>query len=205
MDAAEWDARYSGTELVWSVEPNRFVEEECRSLRPGRALDVAAGEGRNAIWLAGLGWQVVAVDFSPVVLDKARKLAERLGSGQSDALTWVCADVRIWKSSPDAFDLVVIAYLHLPPAERRVVVQNSASALAPGGTILIVGHDRLNLTSGVGGPQDPVVLYSPSDLVADLAPIGELTIERAATVERTTPAGVALDAMVRAHRERLVG
>ncbi len=85
MDATDWDERYAATELMWSTTPNQFVAAELADLPPGRAVDLAAGEGRNAIWLAGLGWDVTAVDFSQVALDKGRQLA---GDRQID---WVCA------------------------------------------------------------------------------------------------------------------
>ncbi len=75
MDAAGWNERYAGTDLVWSAGPNAFVEQICSSLTPGTALDLAAGEGRNALWLAELGWEVTAVDFSSVGLEKARRAA----------------------------------------------------------------------------------------------------------------------------------
>ena len=87
MDAKAWDERYADSELVWSVEPNQFVAAECADLPPGRALDLAAGEGRNAIWLARRGWDVTAVDFSQAGLDKGRRLAGEL------AIEWVCGDV----------------------------------------------------------------------------------------------------------------
>ena len=75
MDRHDWDARYAGEQLVWSAEPNRFLVAEVDGLPPGRALDVACGEGRNAIWLAEHGWMVTAVDFSAVAIDKGRRLA----------------------------------------------------------------------------------------------------------------------------------
>ena len=200
MEREEWDERYAGQELVWSAEPNRFVEEECRAMTPGRALDLAAGEGRNAIWLAGRGWSVTAVDFSSVALDKGRRLAERQGDAVAAGVTWVCADVRTWQPDPGRFDLVVIAYLQVPAPDRRQVMGHAVEALAPGGTLLVVGHDRANLERGVGGPQDPAVLYRPEDIVADLAAAGDLVVERSATVERPTPSGAALDALVRVRR-----
>ena len=93
MDARAWDERYAATELVWSAGPNQFVESELKDLRPGRALDLAAGEGRNAIWLAEQGWEVTAVDFSLVGLDKGRAaLAQRPG-GRDLHVEWVHADV----------------------------------------------------------------------------------------------------------------
>lgn len=200
MEAADWDARYAGQELVWSAEPNRFVEEECRPLPPGRALDLAAGEGRNAIWLAGLGWKVTAVDFSSVALDKGRRLAEHQGGEAAGSITWVCADARSWEPPAGAFDLVLVSYLHLPALERRQVLHHAVAALSPGGLLLIVGHDLANLDGGVGGPQDPSVLYRPEDVVSDLTDIEGVEVERASTVERPTPAGTALDVLVAARR-----
>lgn len=161
MDASAWDERYAASELVWSAEPNQFVESECRDLPPGRALDLAAGEGRNAIWLARRGWQVTAVDFSQVALDKGRQLA-----GDTE-VEWVCADVTTWRS-PSPVDLVVIAYLQLPAEQRRAAVRNGFSALVPGGTLLFVAHDSTNLLEGTGGPQDPDVLVTADDVLADL-------------------------------------
>ena len=91
----QWDARYAATELVWSVTPNQFVAAELADLPPGRAVDLAAGEGRNAIWLASRGWDVTAVDFSQVALDKGRRLAE--SQRLAGSVTWVCADATTWQ------------------------------------------------------------------------------------------------------------
>jgi SAM-dependent methyltransferase len=176
VDAKAWDERYAASEMVWSIGPNQFVEAECADLPPSRALDLAAGEGRNAIWLARRGWDVTAVDFSQVALDKGRTLA-----GDVD-VEWVCADATTW-TPPDAYDLVVIAYLQLPAAERREAVRRGFGALRPGGTFLLVGHDTTNLTEGTGGPQDVSVLLTAEDVLADLA--GEqLEVVRAGRVER---------------------
>lgn len=115
MDASGWDERYAASELVWSAEPNQFVATELAGLTPGRALDLAAGEGRNAIWLARRGWEVTAADFSQVALDKGRTLAG------DTAVRWVCADATAW-SEPAAYDLVVLAYLQLPAAQRLSLI-----------------------------------------------------------------------------------
>lgn len=200
MDAGDWDRRYADQELVWSAEPNRFVEEECRALPPGRALDLAAGEGRNSIWLASRGWTVTAVDFSSVAVGKGRRLADAQGADAAGAITWVCEDVCSWEPPAGAFDLVLVVYLQVPAPERRQVLGHAVSALAADGTLLVVGHDTANLAGGVGGPQDPAVLYRPQDLVDDLSDAGGIVVDRAETVERPTPAGTALDALVRAHR-----
>ena len=200
MDQHEWDEAYAGTELVWTAEPNRFVAEELAGLAPGRALDLGTGEGRNAIWLAERGWRMTAADFSAVGLAKAAKLAEKRGV---TGVRWVEADLRVYEPGPGAYGLVLIAYIHMPPDEFGVLLRTAASALAPGGTLLVVGHDADNIAHGHGGPQTPRVLYTPEDVVADLNGSG-LEIERAELVERPveTPEGerVAIDALVRARR-----
>jgi SAM-dependent methyltransferase len=162
MDAEAWNERYRATELVWSSTPNQFVEAELADLPPGRAVDLAAGEGRNAIWLARRGWQVTAVDFAGAALDKGRLLAADL------PVEWVCADATTW--SDDApYDLCVVAYLQLPAAERRAALRHGFASLRAGGTFLLVAHDTSNLSEGVGGPQDASVLMTADDVLADLA------------------------------------
>lgn len=161
MDASAWDERYAGSELVWSAGPNRFVAAEVVDLAPGRAVDLGAGEGRNAIHLARLGWQVAAVDFSQVALDKGRAVAGDL------PVDWVCADVTSWHPAAPV-DLALVAYLHLPPEGRRSMVRHALAALRVGGTFLLVGHDSTNLTEGSGGPQDPEVLMTAEDVLGDL-------------------------------------
>jgi SAM-dependent methyltransferase len=197
MDSTDWDRRYAGTELVWKAAPNRFLVEEAAGLPPGRALDLATGEGRNAVWLAGRGWSVTAVDFSAVGLDKARRLADEHGVRAE----WVLADVLDHAPEPGGYDLVIIAYLQLPEAQLATVLGRAATALAPGGTLLVIGHDLANLTEGVGGPQDPAVLYTAPSIVSAL---DGLEIVRAGTVRRPvrTEAGdqTAVDTLVRAVR-----
>lgn len=201
MDSTAWDERYAASELVWSAGPNQFVEQALADLPPGRAVDLAAGEGRNAIWLARHGWQVTAVDFSPVGLEKGRRLA---GDTPVD---WVCADATTWQA-PEPVDLVVLAYLQLPAAERTGAVRNGFGALRPGGTFFLVAHDSTNLAEGSGGPQDPAVLYTAADVLADLA--GEsFEVVRAERVAREVTADdghggeqrrTALDALVHLRR-----
>jgi SAM-dependent methyltransferase len=200
MDREAWNQRYADAELVWSAEANRFVVEEVADLPPGRALDLGAGEGRNAIWLAERGWRVTAVDFSGVGLQKARRLAEARGV----EVNWIEADLRTYSPARGAFDLVVLVYIHLPGEERRAVVRRAAVAVAAGGTLLVLGHDRSNIEEGYGGPQDPTILFSPDDISDDLAGIEELRVVRADRVLRPvmTDDGErnAIDALVRAER-----
>ena len=198
MDSEEWDQRYAGTGLVWTAEPNRFAVAELQDLAPGRALDVAAGEGRNAVWLASRGWQVTAVDFSAAGLDKGRRLAEARGV----AVDWVHADVRDYQPEAASFQLVLVAYLQLREAELDGVLRRAATALAPGGVLLVVGHDVTNLTEGSGGPPDPAVLYTPESITRSL---GGLAVVRAERVRRPVATAdghrEAVDTLVRATRD----
>ena len=199
MDRNDWNRRYAGSELVWTATPNRFLVAETEGLAPGRALDVACGEGRNSVWLAERGWAVTGVDFSDVALGKARRLAADRGV----EVEWVVADVVEHRLEADAYDLVALLYLQVPAADRRAVVRPAAAAVRPGGTFLLVAHDRSNIEHGHGGPQDPRVLYAAEDVAGDLEGTG-LRIERSDVVERPveTPEGerVALDLLVRASR-----
>jgi SAM-dependent methyltransferase len=199
MGPEDWNRRYAGTELLWTAQPNRFLVAEVSGLEPGRALDVACGEGRNGVWLAEQGWRVTGVDFSDVALSKARELAAARGVEAE----WAQADLLAYRPALRAFDLVLLFYLQLPASERKTVVRAVAEAVAPGGVLLLVAHDSSNLEHGYGGPSDPAVLYTAADVAADLAGSG-LEIERAEVVERhvETPDGerTALDALLRARR-----
>jgi SAM-dependent methyltransferase len=197
MTSAEWNQRYAATELVWSAGPNEFLVREMGDLPPGRALDLATGEGRNAVWLARQGWRVTGVDFSDVALGKAQQIAALAGVD----IEWVRADVVEYEPEPAGFDLVAILYLHLEPPERRRVLGHASAAVAPGGTLLIVGHDLDNLTRGYGGPQDPERLWVAADAVRE---VPGLEIEQAGQVVRpvATESGTveAIDTLVRARR-----
>ena len=172
MDAADWDERYRSHEHLWSVTPNLFVADRLGGAPPGRGLDLAAGEGRNAIWLASLGWDMTAVDFSEVAVDKAR--------AQSEAVDFVVADVRTWEPE-QGFDLVLIAYLHLTPPDYETVVRRVENWLSPGGELFLIGHDVSNITEGWGGPQYPELLW---DLPEVLGWLDGMAIIEAEVVNR---------------------
>jgi len=199
MDADAWNERYGTAEYVWKADPNRFLVEEAAGLPVGRALDLACGEGRNAVWLAQSGWTATGVDFAEAGLAKGRRLARDRGV----EVDWICADATRWDPPPTAYDLVAVFYLQLPAAARARAMAVAAHALAPGGTLLVVAHDRANLTAGTGGPQDEAVLFTPDDVVADLHAVDpDISVERAETVERPVAGAArpALDCLVRARR-----
>ena len=195
----EWNERYAGTELLWTARPNRFLVAEVAGLQPGRVLDLACGEGRNAVWLAEQGWTATGVDFSDVALEKARALAGARGV----AVELVHADLLDYRPATGVFDLVLLFYLQLRAPERRRVLRAAADAVGAGGTLLLVAHDSRNLEHGHGGPGDPAVLYTPEDVVADLDGSG-LDFERAELARRPVETSdgerIALDALVRARR-----
>jgi SAM-dependent methyltransferase len=185
-DATHWDERYAATDRLWSAEPNATVESVIAELEPGTALDLGAGEGRHAVWLARRGWRVTAVDFSATGIARGREAAP-------DAeVAWVVDDVRTWVPTT-TYDLVLVAYLHLADD----VLKRFADWIAPGGRLVVVGHALRNLTDGVGGPQDPRLLHTEDQLRT--AAEG-LSIERLEEVFRPTPEGTAIDLLLVARR-----
>ena len=168
------------------------------ALPAGRALDLGAGEGRNAAWLAARGWDVTAVDFSRAGLDRATEMARRAGA----PITTVLADLASYAPERRAYDLVIALYVQVPAPVLATVLGHASDALAPGGTFLLIGHDLANLEEGFGGPQDPAVLQTAAQVTSALS--DQLVIERAEPVGRvvTTPEGerTAIDVIVRANR-----
>jgi SAM-dependent methyltransferase len=201
VDRQRWDERYSGTtEFQVPTQPNQFVVAELAGLPPGRALDLAAGGGRNSVWLAEQGWSVTAVDFSAAGLDRGRKLGAARGVSESQ-VNWVVADLGDYDPAPEAFELVLIAYLQVGAPLRAKVLAGAAAALTSGGTLLVIGHDLTNLTQGTGGPQSPDVLYTPESIIAGLPGLSILRADRVRrTVERDDGRATAIDTLVRAER-----
>jgi SAM-dependent methyltransferase len=186
MRAAEWDQRYAENQQ-WSTGPNSLVAELLEGLPPGEAVDLAAGEGRHALWLAGRGWRVTAVDFSDVGLGRGR------AQPGAERVTWVTADVLGWDTAPESVDLVLVAYLHLAQPDMTGLLTRSVGWLRPGGRFLLLGHDVDNIAAGVGGPQEPAILHS----VSRLRPVAALLeVDRLEQVGRQTAAGTALDTLL---------
>lgn len=200
MQADDWNRRYDTDDFIWSVTPNCFLQQHAQSLMPGRALDLAAGECRNAVWLARQGWSVEAVDFAQQALEKGRRLAQ--SNEVAERISLVAADLNDFIPTEQGFDLVTLIYLQLPWNELAPIIQRAARAVAPGGTLLLIAHHTKNLTHGYGGPKHAEVLYSAEQVAALLAP--ELLVERAEQLERPviTADGTrhAIDCLVRAKR-----
>lgn len=192
-----WDQRYSTSDLVWSATPNALLANEVAGLPPGRALDLGCGEGRNAIWLAENGWDVTAVDFSTVGIEKARRLAANRGV----SVAWVVADLLEYRPKPGSFDLVFLTFIHLARKNFVAVLEGARDGLDADGTLIVIGHDASNLTEGIGGPQDPDVLYSHREVTQALP---DMSVEKAETIQRRVETGegdrIAIDVLVRLRR-----
>ncbi|GAB3064822.1 class I SAM-dependent methyltransferase [Intrasporangium mesophilum] len=179
MDANEWDERYAASDLVWSVGPNRFVEELVEPLTPGSAIDIAAGEGRNAIWMASIGWTVVATDFSEVAVQRARARAAEVLGADAGRLTALVADAtQPAPGGPAAYDLALFSYLQVPRADLKAALRAGVEAVRPGGHVVVIGHAGRNLTEGYGGPGDRSVLYDPDEVVDAVEGL-PITVQRA--------------------------
>jgi SAM-dependent methyltransferase len=194
VERDDWNRKHGEGLLLFGAEPNRFLVDEVGDLEPSRALDVACGSGRNAVWLAFQGWKVTGVDFSGVALEQARALAAQ----RRVEVEWVEADLLGWRPFDAAFDLIAVLYLQLPADQLAAVLRRAAGGLAPGGTLIVIGHHSDNLEHGSGGPKDPGVLFTPEQVAESL---GDLRIEKAAAVLRPRDGERdAIDALVRARR-----
>lgn len=200
MDAQDWNEKYAASELIWGAPPNPVIVEHVASLPHGRALDLGCGEGRHSLWLATRGWEVVGIDFSEVALDKARRIAAQAPSRSRDRLRYVRADVTA-DSFEGEYDLILSAFLHFPPPQRKALLDRAINSLKPEGILIFLGHDAINPEKGVGGPQDKEILYTPTDLVEEID--GRLEIGIAERRYRETDAGTAVDALVVASKPPL--
>jgi len=167
FDVAFWEERYSGKEPAWSGRANATLVAEVSGLAPGTALEIAAGEGGDAMWLAEQGWQVTATDFAAAGL--ARGAAEAAERGIADRITWRQADITAWADDA-TYDLVTAHYLHPAPERRAAVTRTMASLVAPGGHLLIVGHHVLDLATTMPRPNIPELFTDADELLTHLDP-----------------------------------
>jgi trans-aconitate methyltransferase len=165
FDEEFWEERYRAHPAVWSRQPNAQLVAEATDLPPGRALDAGCGEGADAIWLAGRGWRVTAVDFATAALRKAADHAAR--AGVADGIEWLHADLTTWSPEESAYDLVSAQFVHLPQAAERLFVR-LAEAVAPGGTLLVVGHDPSDLHTHAHRDAAPERFFSAGEVAAKL-------------------------------------
>lgn len=209
-----WEGRYRAARTegasLWGAEPNGWIAEQVAAARqvagagfaprfatgprlgfaPGLAIDLGAGEGRNAFWLAARGWRVIATDFSPTAADGMRRRAAESGA----AVEAVVADAAEWRS-PEPADLAVLCYLQLEPATLAAAIARAAESLAPGGLLLGIWHDREDVTRGLGGTMSPAIRTTPAETAAAATAAG-LAVDLTGRRDRAVPAGLACDCLL---------
>lgn len=194
FDEAFWNARYGG-KRIWSGRPNPQLVAEADGLTPGRALDVGCGEGADALWLAARGWEVTGVDISRVALSRAAEHERERREGQESGtrpVRWEHHDLTAWAPPLSSFDLVTAQYMHLPTAPREELFRNLARAVAPGGTLLIVGHHPSDLQSEASRPSLPDLYFTAEDIAEMLDDDWEHQVIEARPREASGPEGETL-------------
>ena len=165
MASTFWDQRYGGEEFAYGKEPNEFlVQMSDRLPRVGRAIDIGAGEGRNALFLASLGLDVLAMDQSEQGMRKAQRLAQERGL----TLRTQAADLQDVDETPGSLDVVSSIFVHLPAALRALVHRRVRAWLKPGGVFLLEAYAPVQIEGGTGGPRDPLMLASLETILDEL-------------------------------------
>ena len=183
MSSQFWDERYAADELVYGSAPNDFLAQQAHGFpKTGGALDIGAGEGRNALFLASLGLDVLAVDQSAVGMQKAQRLARERGV----SLRTQAADLNDFQAEPNSFDVIISIFVHLPAALRAKVHKNVITWLKPGGVFVLEAYAPEQLHRDTGGPKDPLLLAPLQTLLTELS---GLTIEHQAALVRNVGEG----------------
>jgi len=199
-----WDERYRSKSELWSGEPNAHLVSQASELSPGTALDVGSGEGADAIWLAERGWQVTAVDVSTVALSRGATRASEVGADVARRIDWLHEDVLTWSPDPMSFDLVSAQFMHLPERPRKSLFQRLAGSVAPGGTLLLVGHHPSDLQTTVPRPPMPELFFTASEIAVSLdTHTWEIAVVAAPERSTTDPEGQTVtihDAVLAARR-----
>ena len=199
-DRDSWERRWAQVlrerpEKVASSPPNAHLTAEIGGLPPGRALDAGCGHGAEAIWLAAAGWRVTAVDFSVTALEHARATAEAVGTDVAERIAWVEADLGTWTPEPRRFDLVSCLYVHVAGSVGEMV-SRLAAGVAPGGTLLLVGHLPVDPETGLATPAAGQVQVTVPEAIEALdAHDWQIIV---AEERRRAHAGTGVDAVVRA-------
>ncbi|MEU3017827.1 class I SAM-dependent methyltransferase [Nocardiopsis sp. NPDC007018] len=200
MDARFWDDRYGSRERLFSGEPNGVLVAELDDLTPGRALDVGCGEGGDALWLARRGWRVTGVDISRVALERAAAQ----GADVRERLSWQHGDLTTAPPPPGRFDLVTVHYFPLPREPEHTALRALLASVAPGGTLLFVGHDITPLPERLEDGHVPADYYQPAEVAGLLDDDWTVTVNETRARVAPAPPGShhTHDTVLRAHRAR---
>jgi SAM-dependent methyltransferase len=160
-----WEDRYSGETYAYGTEPNTFFRKVLDTMKPGRLLLPADGEGRNGVYAATAGWDVLCVDFS----QNARRKAVELANQRKVHIHYNISDIVSYDYPHERFDCIALVYVHLPSEKRTQLHLQLVWALKPGGTIIIESFSKNQLRYASGGPRDEGLLYSAEDLKNDFS------------------------------------
>ena len=172
MDNEFWNERYGESGRLWSGNHHPQLEDQIVDIKPGYALDLACGEGADAIWLTTQGWTVTGVDFSDVAIDRARAAAAE----RNLDIEFVVADLETWTPAR-AYDLISEFYLHFEPERRAAFHQRTQTALADAGTYLCVGHHPDHVKDGHQGPPG-FLLFEPDEVEQDFSELSTVFVGR---------------------------
>ncbi|MFA5047023.1 MAG: class I SAM-dependent methyltransferase [Paludibacter sp.] len=170
-----WNQRYAQEEYVYGVNPNEFYKEELSKLQPGKILFPAEGEGRNAVYAAIKGWDVVAFDSS----EEAKKKAEKLAEKNNVRLNYQTASIEEFEYEENSFDAIVLIYVHTMNREQNH--QKLLRMLKPGGVIILEGFSKEQLMNNSGGPRNSEMLFSKEELTRDFNDLKEKQITKTET------------------------
>lgn len=168
-----WNERYQQDAFIYGKKPNTFFAEQILLLEPGSLLLPAEGEGRNAVYAAGLGWKVTAFDFS----EAARAKAEKLAAEANAKIDYRIAQATDFEAEDASFDVVALIYAHLPPQIRKVVHQRVVKWLKPGGRVMLEAFHPRQLQHSSGGPKNPEMLYDQAMLRDDFSSLKEIMMK----------------------------
>lgn len=193
-EVERWEKRFGVPDYLFGKEPNAFLKAQAHRLRGLKtALTVADGEGRNGVWLAEQGLDVLAIDFSPNALEKSRAFAAERGVTIKTEL----ADVTAWHWPENAFDVVAVIFTQfVSPAERPAFFQNIKRALKPGGLLLMQGYRPEQLTYKTGGPQHAEQLYTGTLLREAFGDMHDLEIREHDSIISEGTAHVGMSALI---------
>jgi len=193
MEHQRWETRYAASGYLFGTEPNLFLKAQAQRLpASGTALAVADGEGRNGVWLAEQGLDVLAIDFSPTALGKARDLAQQRGV----KLKTEVADLMTWRWPPSAFDVIAAIFTHFAGAERDTFFAGLKSALKPGGLLLLQAYRPEQLGYRTGGPPEAERTYTRTILEDAFGDFSGLEIREHDSVISEGSAHVGMSALI---------
>lgn len=168
-----WDERFSAKEFAYGTEPNEFFKNQLKNLDPGKILFPAEGEGRNAVYAATLGWEVYAFDPSK----EGKKKAEKLAGLKRVKINYLVSDYENIQFEADFFDCIVLIFAHMPPLKREQYHHKLSGFLKPGGTLILKGFSKNQISKNTGGPKNIDMLFSREELGNDFKNFTDIKIE----------------------------